>query len=79
MAIYEMTLRFDAGNDHAAMSFGIGLEAEIKQAAKQAQMLRLNIRQVEIQRLTRIIVARMPIEIDWEPVTARSARKAGGR
>ena len=66
MAIYELTLRFESPDDHAAMSLGIHLEGELKSITKQVRWLNIQtFPAIAIQRLTRVVVMRTPA--DGEP------------
>lgn len=59
MPIYEMTLRYESPDDHAAMSVGIRMEDELKAIAKQARLLILSDTPViAVQKVAKIVVSR---------------------
>lgn len=68
MAVYELTIRFEAGDGREAMEFAADVESAVKGEAVLTPMSWAH-QKCAVERLTRIIVTHMPLD----PAQARIA------
>lgn len=60
MAVYELTLRFEAGSDQEALEFAVDVEPAVKGETVLSPMEWARQRCV-VERLTKIVVTHMPV------------------
>ncbi len=61
MAVYELTVRFEAENDTEALEFGAEAEKTVKAENVMTPMSWVH-QKCRVERLTRVIVTTMPLE-----------------
>lgn len=70
MAIYELTLRFDADDDNQALALGVDVEGEVTGSGLPVPSVIWRKYGTTVERLTRVVVTHMPL-------TAEQVRLAG--